>query len=395
MAHKMNRKEWLKSAGTVMAGGLGFAALPIGLLNGRSKMNKPLRPITSPRRFISDEEFGRQMMPPEIKARLFANENPFGPSEKAKQAIRDSIDGSYRYAMREIGMLSGKIAEYEQLPSENLMFAAGSSPLLLAASLHFSQLGNIVTGEPSYADLPESAESFGAEVRWIPVNDEYKLDLQAMEAAVDENTSLIYICNPNNPTGTSLEAGELESFCKRVSEKTPVFIDEAYIDYLDEPDKNSMIHLVKEGYNVMIARTFSKLYGFAGLRVGYLVASEEMIETLAPYTPGPFSISATSLAAAAATYMDEEYMSDAKAKSAASKDFLLQTLKQEGYSPIPSDTNFVLFPIHMDGERFIMEMRKRGVGIRSWAFEGKTWCRVSIGKMEEMAFFADAFTQIS
>lgn len=395
MAQNMNRKEWLKSTGTFLAGGLGFAAMPGTMVAAKSLSNKPFRAVTPSRRFISDEEFERQVVPTDLKARLFANENPFGPSEKAKEAIRSSIDGSYQYAVRQIGSLSEKIADHENIVPEQILMAAGSSPLLLAAALHFSQKGNIVTAEPSYADLPESAENLGGEVRWIPLTDEYKLDLDEMEAAVDENTSLVYICNPNNPTGTVLNHEELESFCKRVSETAPVFIDEAYIDYLDEPDQNSMIRLVNEGYDVMIARTFSKLYGFAGLRVGYLVASEEMVETLMPYTPGPFSISATSLAAAEATYLEEAYMAEAKAKTVESKEFLMQTLADEGYTPIPASANFAMFPIIMDGERFITEMMKRGVGIRSWAFEGKHWCRVSIGTMEQMEYFADAFKQIS
>ena len=395
MAHRMNRKEWLKSTGTLLAGGLGLATLPTNLLQARPFSKKPFRAVTPSRRFISDEEFERQVIPTDLKARLFANENPFGPSEKAKEAIRNSIDGSYKYAVRQIGSLTKKIADHENVVPEQILMSAGSSPLLLAASLHFSPKGNIVTGEPSYADLPESAEDLGSEVRWIPLDNEYKLDLDAMEAAVDENTSLVYICNPNNPTGTVLNHEELESFCKRVSEKTTIFVDEAYIDYLDEPDQNSMIRLVNEGHDVMVARTFSKLYGFAGLRVGYLVASEEMVETLMPYTPGPFSISATSLAAAEATYLEKDYMAEAKTKTQESKEFLMQTLAEEGYTPIPSSANFAMFPIIMDGERFISEMMKRGVGIRSWAFEDKHWCRVSIGTMEQMEYFADAFKQIS
>lgn len=395
MAQAINRKEWLKSTGTLLAGGLGLAAIPTGMIRGKVLSKTSNRLVTSSRSFISDEEFGKQFAPAKLKARLYANENPFGPSENAKQAIRDSIDGSYQYAMRNIGTLSQKIAEYENLTTRQVMPAAGSSPLLLAAAVHFNQKGNIITGEPSYADLPRSAEEMGGEVRWIPLDDEYKLDLKAMESAIDENTSLVYICNPNNPTATVLDATELESFCKRVSQKTPIFIDEAYIDYLDEPDQNSMTHLVAEGYNVMIARTFSKLYGFAGLRVGYLVAQEDAIKTLSPYTSGGSSISATSLAAAEATYLEREYIDDVKNKASESKEFLMQTLAREGYSPIQSSTNFTLFPIHMDGKRFIMEMRKRGVGVRSWAFEGKNWCRVSIGTMEEMEYFANAFKQIS
>jgi histidinol-phosphate aminotransferase len=175
-----------------------------------------------------------------------------------------------------------------------------------------------------------------------------------------------------------------------------VFVDEAYIDYVEDPLGMSMVDCVKAGHNIIVARTFSKLYGFAGLRVGYIMAQPDVVKKLEDYTEGPMSISATSLQAAIATYQDTEYLQGALKKTQASKDFLYDVLKKEGYTYIPSHANFVLFPIKMDGEHFASEMMKRGVGVRSWQVNNSNnWCRVSIGTMPEMEAFASAFKELS
>ncbi|RDC65320.1 pyridoxal phosphate-dependent aminotransferase [Adhaeribacter pallidiroseus] len=205
----------------------------------------------------------------------------------------------------------------------------------------------------------------------------------------------MYICNPNNPTGTVVDSGKLRAFCERVSKKVPVFIDEAYIDYLPDPKAASMMDCVNKGQNVIIARTFSKLYGFAGLRVGYIIAQPEVVKELSKYAAGGMSISAPSVQAALAAYQDKAFLQDALKKTMASKNFLYDVLKKEGYEYIPSSSNFVMFPLKMEGEKFVAELMKRGVGVRNWKFNNQEWCRISIGRMEEMQAFADAFRQIS
>src|SRR5690606_18719215 len=164
-------------------------------------------------------------------------------------------------------------------------------------------------------------EFFKAKWKKIPLTADFKLDLDAMEKAIDDTTVLVYLCNPNNPTGTTLDPVQLKAFCQRVSSKIPVFIDEAYIDYLENPEEASMISLVKDGYNVMVTRTFSKLYGFAGLRVGYMVAPPEILKLLNPYSIGARSISATSANAALAAYQDTEFLQSALKGTQESKEF--------------------------------------------------------------------------
>jgi histidinol-phosphate aminotransferase len=292
--------------------------------------------------------------------------------------------------------LSGKIAAFEGIQQSNIMMDAGSSALLLAAAMHYSKGGkNIITGDPSYDDLPTHAKLHGGQWIKVPLTKDYKLDLDAMEAKVDGNTGLVYICNPNNPTATVVDTDKLKAFCERVSKKTMVFVDEAYIDYLPDPQGTTLIGGVKAGQNIIVARTFSKLYGFAGLRCGYIVAQPETIHTLAIYTGGAFNLSATTIAAATAAYQENDYMQGALKKTLASKEYLYSVLKKEGYEYIPSSANFVMFPLKMDGQKFVAEMMKRGVGVRNWKLNGADWCRVSIGRMDEMEAFAEAFKQLS
>ncbi len=389
MSTTMDRRNLLKK-GLLMAGGLSIAPALLNKLSAR------------PANICYASDYASDLSaiigaPVELKARLFANENPFGPSPKAKQAIQDAMAQSYQYPFMFAKDLIQKIADTEGLTPDNLIMGAGSSELLLAAAILFSQKpgSNIISGDPSYEDLPSKAALLNTTWKKVPLTADYKLDLDAMEKAVDGNTSMVYVCNPNNPTATVLEIEKLKAFCERVSARVPVFVDEAYIDYLDDPKANTMIGAIKAGKNIIVARTFSKLHGFAGLRVGYAFAQPAMIQKLTLYTTDFMAITATSLHAAMASYQDTAFLKETLQKTNVSKNYLYSVLKKEGYDYIPSSANFVLFPLKMDSKKFVEEMGKRGVGVRFWQFNNKEWCRVSIGRMDEMEAFAAAFKEIS
>jgi histidinol-phosphate aminotransferase len=300
------------------------------------------------------------------------------------------------YPIFEGEQLAERIATSQGFKKENIAISSGSTTILHAASVYFAKDGSeIISGDPSYDDLTKASEKLKAKWIKVPLTSEHKLDLDAMEKLVTDKTSLVYICNPNNPTGTTLDKAKLKSFCERVSKKTTVFIDEASIDYMGNPDDHTMMGLVKDGHNVIVARTFSKLYGFAGLRIGYAITQPSIIEQLTLFAWLESGISYPSVAALSACYGDKEFLQSALKKTMESKEYLYSVLKKEGYEYIPSSTNFVMFPVNMDAERFVEEMMKRGVGVRPWKFDNKNWCRVSIGKMEEMKIFTDAFKQIS
>lgn len=375
-----------------MAGSVTFFS---GALNKLSAMPAKVKNVFASTDLVTDEQAILQG-PVAMKARLSANENPFGPSPAAKKAMTEAIETCYQYPFMKTRELMGKIADYEGVKQNNILMDAGSSPLLHAAAMFYGKNGaEIITGDPSYNDLAGAAANLGSKVIKVPLTADYKLDLDAMEAKVGPNTGLVYICNPNNPTATVVDTAKLKAFCERVSKKAVVFVDEAYIDYMPDPQAASVMSSVKAGQNVIVARTFSKLYGFAGLRCGYIVAQPETVKNLSGYATGMMSLAATTVAAAAAAYQEKEFLQDALKKTTASKEFLYALLKKEGYTYIPSSANFVMFPINMDGARFSQEMNNRGVSIRTWKFNNKDWCRVSIGRMDEMQAFADAFKQLS
>ncbi|HXB91404.1 MAG TPA: histidinol-phosphate transaminase [Puia sp.] len=394
MGNTISRRQLLRR-GALLAGGLPFAGSLLDKVQASPLISSPAAPLIQPGEAWTEKQIALNA-PIELKARLFANENPFGPSDKAKKAILEALPTSYQYPFRSMGDLTKKIADFEGVKQENILMASGSSPLLMAAAIAYSKPGgNIITGDPSYEDLPSKAVRVGEKWVKVPLTTDFKLDLDAMEKAIDDNTGLIYICNPNNPTATVLETAKLKAFCERVSKKVPIFIDEAYIDYLDDPQGTTLIPMVNAGANIIVARTFSKLYGFAGLRIGYIVTQPDTIKKLSVYTEASMSISATTLQAAIASYQDREYLDAALKKTNASKTYLYEVLKKEGYTYIPSAANFVLFPIKMEGRQFADEMMKRGVGVRFWKFNNKEWCRVSIGRMDEMEAFAAAFKELS
>lgn len=387
----LSRRQWIKNSSMVT----GSLALLSGSLSDVFASPSPLKYVSTTET-MSGEMIAKHAVA-DLKARLSANENPFGPSTKAKKALMDAIDKSYQYPMKSLMELTEKIAEYEGLKTENVMLSAGSGPMLQAAVVHFGKMGgNLISGDPTYGNIPnDMTEFFKTDWKKVPLTADYKLDLDAMEKAIDDKTVLMYVCNPNNPTGTTVDSAKLKAFCERVSKRVPVFVDEAYIDYMDNPKEASVMDCVRKGSNVMVARTFSKLYGFAGLRVGYMVAQESMLDIMKPLTKGARSISATSGSAALATYNDTEFLQSALKSTTESKEFLYKVLKKNGYDYIPSSTNFVLFPIKMDGKKFVEEMMNRGVSVRYWKFNNQDWCRVSLGLMDEMKAFEQAFTQIA
>jgi histidinol-phosphate aminotransferase len=392
MPNSLNRRNWIKTS-AMMAGGLAFITGTANKLSATPIGKKKLPAITDD--FLSESQVAA-MTPPDLKARLNANENPFGPSPTAKKAITDAIDNSFRYPFHDTFVLMQKITAYEGVTQQNILMDAGSTPILEAAGMFYGKNGaEIITGETSYEDLPTHAARLGSIWVKVPLTADYKLDLDAMEAKVGPNTGLVYICNPNNPTATVVDTQKLKAFCERVSKKTMVFVDEAYIDYLPDPQGTTMIDLVKKGNNIIVARTFSKLYGFAGMRCGYIIAQPDTINTLSRYTPGFMNLNALTVAAAAAAYRETDFLQDALKKTIASKEYLYNVLTKEGYTYIPSSANFVMFPLKMDGRKFSDEMSKRGVGIRYWKMNNKDYCRISIGRMDEMQAFADAFKQLS
>jgi histidinol-phosphate aminotransferase len=395
MKNPVNRRSMLKS-GLMSLGGIALAPhLVQGAFSDSAfKLDKKGRLFYSP---LSREYFLDNAVEPKIFARLSSNENPYGPPASAVEAVKESAHLGNRYAGRETSDLIAKMAEKENVKTSQIMIAPGSSDLLEKVALvrFMSGGGNIVSADPTYMSMIRVAEKVGATWKPIPCTSDWSHDLDAMEKAIDSETKLVYICNPNNPVGSMTPAKDLEAFCKRVSKKVPIFLDEAYLELADGPDAKSMAHLVSEGYNVVVCRTFSKIMGMAGLRMGYMFGLQSFIDEISAITRGGFSISVTTANAANAAFGDTAFQEDTKRKNIEAKKYITAELKKMGYDPVPSYTNFMLFQIPFEGRDFLRKMQDKNVGVRSFSILEKTWCRVSIGTMDEMKMFISAMQSIS
>ncbi|MEM8567025.1 MAG: histidinol-phosphate transaminase [Bacteroidota bacterium] len=333
--------------------------------------------------------------PKSILAKLNANENPYGPSPKAVSAHQQGIFKGNRYAWKELFTLMDQIAMKEGVERKNVMMGPGSSDLLEKTGMVlFLNGGNVVSADPSYMSLVRVAEATGASWKGIPLKKDWSHDLEAMADAIDSDTKLVYICNPNNPTGTITPTEKLKDFCLRVSEKVPVFIDEAYLEFLPESESKSMVSLVAEGKNVIVARTFSKIHGMAGLRVGYVVAQETTLQEIQKITRSGMGISYPSVMAASASLNDVDFQQKSQKLNSEARAYLYKSLDSLGFEYLKSHTSFVLFPIEMEGKSFLKKMQSQHVAVRAFEINDRNWCRVSMGTLDEMKLFIEALSSV-
>ncbi len=389
-----NRREWLKRGVLTTAGVMVAPYLTHGAFSSESLLldangNVPYTP------FFKEYLPNAFKEPVEVMAKLNANENPYGPSPMAVDAIKKYAPKGNRYAWKELYNLMDKVALHEGVKQENIMMGPGSSDLLeKTAMVFFQKGGNIVSADPAYMSLIKVAQATGAEWKPVKLKDDWSHDLAGMEAAIDSDTKLVYICNPNNPTGSMTEHAELLDFCSRVSEKVPVFVDEAYLGFLEDGAKKSMVSLINEGKNVIIARTFSKIQGMAGIRVGYVVAQPETLGIIQKITRGGMGISLPSVHAAMASMDDIPFQDKSRKLNKECREYVYENLKRMGFDYVPSSTSFIIFPIEMEGKPFLEKMTAEGVGVRAFEIFDKNWCRVSMGTMEEMKLFTAALEKV-
>jgi histidinol-phosphate aminotransferase len=330
-----------------------------------------------------------------LKARLLANENPWGPSKKAIAAIADSASKGNRYVYNSSIKMIELLAKKESVTTEHILLAAGSTDILEKTAFALCMKGgNVISADPSYLSLVKTAQAIGATWKNIPLRPDYAHDLDAMEKAIDADTKLIYICNPNNPTGTLTPIDEIKAFIRRVDSKVPIFLDEAYLELLDDGTQQSAAGLINEGFDVIISRTFSKIHGMAGLRIGYMVAKPERVKMIQQLVRTEMGISVTSLEGAMASLSDVDFQNYTRANNKINRDYLFEELKKAGLSPIPSHTNFILFPIQMPAKEMLDKMLEKGVGIRGYEINGKPYARVSVGTKEECKLFVKSLGSI-
>lgn len=365
MLNSLNRRQWLKAAGATLAA---TALAPHVRLAAQSPA-----PAAAPR---------RPLVAPGL-IRLNYNENPFGPAASAQEAMRAALAGSFRYADAEERELVQLIAARENCRPEQIVLGAGSGEILDVAGFHFGlDQGEIVAGHPSYLALLNAADRVGGKAVRVPLNARLEHDLPAMAAAVTSRTSLIYLVNPNNPTGTVCPAQEMKDFVRTQSERTTVFIDEAYLELSDDFAGRTCAPLAVEGRNVVVARTFSKLFGLAGLRLGYAVMPEALATKLRARMTG--SLSVVTMAAASASLRDADFVTATRLQIQAGRDALIAEVRALGRGHTESHGNFVFIQTGMPIAEFLPRMRAEGIEIGRAFPPLLDWARISIGLPAEM-----------
>jgi histidinol-phosphate aminotransferase len=326
---------------------------------------------------------------------LYRNENPYGPSEKVVAAMRESAAGGNRYPRTEYETLVDKLAALHKVRREQIVLGCGSGEILCMAALAFLKPGKgLVEAAPTFPALGKLAQSAGIEVMDVPLNKRYEHDLPAMLERVVPSTGLAYIVNPNNPTGTITPRKDIETFLAKLPAGVPVLIDEAYHHFATPGgDYESFLDRPIGDSRVIVARTFSKIYGLAGMRIGYAVASLENAKRLATGFPG-WSVSVVSARAASVALDDVEHVRlGLKRNSDDRQEFMTQAAARKLFV-IPSQTNFLMLDPQRPPDEVIEHLKKHNILIGPKYPALDKFIRISLGKPNEMQTFWDAWDRM-
>ena len=327
------------------------------------------------------EEVARERgLRPEQIIKLASNENPLGPSPKALAAMQQAATEAHIYPDGGGWKLRNAIAGKFGMEMSNIILGSGSNEVIEFIGHAFLKPGdNIITAEHAFLVYKLMAKVFGADTIEVP-DPGFIHDLDAMAAAITPRTKEIFIANPNNPTGTLVSQEQIDRFMTKVPPHVVVVFDEAYYEFLDDPPDT--LKYVREGRNVVVLRTFSKIQGLAGLRIGYGIAKPELIEVL-QRTRQPFNTNALAQAAALAGLLDDEHQAKTKRVTDEGRAFLQAEFGRLGLEYVPSHANFVLVKVG-DGNAVFKQMMDRGVIVRAMAaYKLPEWIRISIGTMEQ------------
>ena len=363
-----NRRTWLKQTGLAIVG--------VGIM--------PLEHFAIPKSENSIEDKNDLTL-----IRLQSNENPYGPSTLAKNAMSKNLNISNRYNWEMLEELMGNIAVKHNLTAQNILLGAGSSEILNLVALYCSKKpGNLIIAETTFDYWTVTAENAGLKKIAIPLTVDKKNDLAAMLKAIEPGTKLVYICNPNNPTGTICSNKALLDFINEATKKTTVLVDEAYLDFTNQP---SLANLVKENKNLIIVKTFSKIYALAGSRIGYAMAHPDTIMELSQLQFSPnASISVVSAAGAIASLKDDKFVTDTIVLNAAAREYTIEQLQKLNIPCIASHTNFVYFSLENYNKDFFNQLTENNIlGTKIYEEQGK-WSRITIGTLKEMKQFIKA-----
>lgn len=382
----MSRRSFVGSAATAAA----LAGLaPEEVLGARARPGARLLDALLPDPLLQErDEY-------DALAKLNFNENPYGPSEKVMEAMQYAFKYSMRYGYPD-GGITQAIADHHGVKPENVLLGAGSGEILEVVGLTWLDPSKKVVGvEPSYGSVYTHASGIDAEALLLPLEPDHRQNIPRMIDAVRKNArdvGFVYLCNPNNPTGLPVPASEVRDLLDGIPEDVPVLIDEAYHHFVEDPSYETSIPYVLEGRRVVVARTFSKIYGMAAMRLGYAIAPADMIERMSAWSTGSTNaLVKWGGAAALADVESERWVRETtlRLRARATRD-----LEGLGYEVIPSDTNFVMVHIRRPVQDAARDFRERGVLVGRPFPPMLEHMRVSIGTEEEMDRFMNAFEDV-
>lgn len=326
--------------------------------------------------------------------KMASNENPLGPSPRALEAIQNSLHESNLYPDNSCYFLREKLGKHLGIAPRNIFVGNGTTELIYLMGIAFlDPRDKIIMSKSAFIMAKITAQIVNCDWVEVPMR-EYRHDLEKILEAVDEETKIVYLDLPMNPIGTSIDKRQFSVFMEKIPEDVLVVCDEAYYEYADKRNYPETLKLVEEGRNVLVLRTFSKLYGLAGFRVGYCVAKENFLEALWKVSP-PFSVNKFAQIGAAAALDDREHVKKTLEMNEAGKNFLYQRFRKMSVDYIPSETNFVTVDAKTDTQKISEDMQKEGVIIRPLAMYGQPhFFRVTVGTPDQNQKFIDVFQRI-
>jgi histidinol-phosphate aminotransferase len=325
--------------------------------------------------------------------RLSSNENPYGPSTSALKAMTDSFSLAWRYPDEYADMLADELSRLHNVPLEQILLGDGSGEILkLCAAAFTSKDRKLVIPNPTFEAVARHANVAQAQVAKIDLTPDYRHDLPKMLAATN-GAGLVYICNPNNPTASITPKNELSEFLAKLSPTTIVLVDEAYHHYVESKDYESVIPLVKQYPNLIVARTFSKIFGMAGLRCGYCVTQRGNIAAMRSHQIFD-SVNIMALVAALASLKDPDHVSRGSTLNTEVKKKVCAELDTLGYRYIPSHANFMMIDLRREVRPVIDAMRNRGVEVGRLFPALPNFMRVTIGTAPQMTQFLTVFKEV-
>ncbi|NNM54943.1 MAG: histidinol-phosphate transaminase [Spirochaetales bacterium] len=325
--------------------------------------------------------------------KLASNENPWGPSPLAIEAVKAHLDRSHIYPDGGAQALKSAIAEHWSLLETQITVGNGSDEVLsLIAGAYIRPGDNALIANHTFSEYQFSVRLFGGTLKKVPLTD-YTFDLEAFSKAVDEKTRIVFLCNPNNPTGTYFSHEALERFLEKLSPEILVVLDEAYAHYADAPDFPRSKDLLARFANLVVLRTFSKVYGLAALRVGYAVSSSAIARDLSVVRQ-PFNVGSLSQAAAQAALGDEAFLTKSLETNRTERDRLTREFGRS-LRVLPSQANFLAVHVKTDSAAVFQALAEAGVTIRPLASFGMPdWVRITVGTPEQNDFLLKAWNQL-